>query len=105
MPYLYGHGVRLGRVAYDDSDIPVPSSPEMPAIGAVHTHVLLELDDYLGSTSIVVGNSHSDLPAGARLGSFAAPVAVDDGEAAIGEGTERTVDTPAALVLAGPVRV
>jgi RHS repeat-associated protein len=51
--YLLAHGVRLGRVAHADADLPSLTS------GA--THVFLELMDHLGSTGIVIDRDTSEL--------------------------------------------
>jgi RHS repeat-associated protein len=53
VPYLYAHGVRLARVAWDESDVPTLSGGQ--------THVLFELGDYLGSTSVVLDQATSEL--------------------------------------------
>ncbi len=42
-PYLFAHGVRLARVAYEPADV--------PNIGGARLHVVLALTDHLGSTS------------------------------------------------------
>jgi RHS repeat-associated protein len=53
VPYLFAHGVRLGRVAYAEED------PHSATSGA--THVFLELMDHLGSTAIVIDRDTSEL--------------------------------------------
>lgn len=56
--YLFAHGVRLGRVAYD-------AGLGLPAFGAITTypqqHVLINLDDTLGSTAIVIDRETGEL--------------------------------------------
>jgi RHS repeat-associated protein len=51
--YLSAHGVRLGRLVYDEAAI--------PTLGAAKLHVFFELGDYLGSTSIVIDKATSEL--------------------------------------------
>ena len=53
VPYLFAQGVRLGRVAYAEEDLPAVTS------GA--EHVFLELMDHLGSTGIVIDRDTSEL--------------------------------------------
>jgi RHS repeat-associated protein len=53
VPYLYAHGVRLARVAWDE--------PDVPTVGGAQTHVLLELGDHLGSTSVVLDKATGEL--------------------------------------------
>jgi len=55
VPYLFARGVRIARVAYEDSDVP------SIAISNPRLHVLFELGDHLGSTSTVVDKSTSEL--------------------------------------------
>ncbi len=50
--YLAAHGERLARVEYDVSD---------PAIGSVAVHVLLEMQDHLGSTGTVIDMATGEL--------------------------------------------
>jgi RHS repeat-associated protein len=52
VPYLFAHGVRLARVHFE---------PGVPATGAAPLHVLFELPDHLGSTSIVVDQATSEV--------------------------------------------
>jgi len=52
VPYLAAHGERLARVEYDTSD---------PAIGSSAVHVMLEMQDHLGSTGIVVDLATGEL--------------------------------------------
>lgn len=53
VPYLFANGVRLARVAWEDLDV--------PSIGQSHLHVLFELGDHLGSTSVVLDRATSEL--------------------------------------------
>jgi hypothetical protein len=53
VPYLYAHGVRLARVAWNQ--------PELPVVGGKQTHVFLELGDHLGSTSVVLDQATGEL--------------------------------------------
>jgi len=53
VPYLYAHGVRLARVAWEE--------PDVPMVGGAQTHVLLELGDHLGSTSVVLDHATGEL--------------------------------------------
>jgi RHS repeat-associated protein len=53
VPYLFSHGVRVARVHYAAVDVPNASSGQI--------HVLLELEDYLGSTSTVLDRDTSEL--------------------------------------------
>lgn len=53
VPYLTAHGVRLARVHYAEELIPAPIGQSL--------HVLLEMPDHLGSTSIVVDQASSEL--------------------------------------------
>ncbi|MBK8997997.1 MAG: RHS repeat-associated core domain-containing protein [Myxococcales bacterium] len=53
VPYLYAHGVRLARVAWNQ--------PELPTVGGKQLHVLLELGDHLGSTSVVLDQATGEL--------------------------------------------
>ncbi len=46
VPYLFAHGMRLARVAWDELDVPI--------VGGAQTHVFFELGDHLGSTSVVL---------------------------------------------------
>jgi RHS repeat-associated protein len=52
VPYLAAHGERLARVEYDASD---------PSIGSSAVHVLLEMEDHLGSTGIVIDKATGEL--------------------------------------------
>jgi RHS repeat-associated protein len=52
VPYLFVNGVRVGRVHYNDAS---------PELAANETHVLLELGDHLGSTSIVIDKVTGEL--------------------------------------------
>ncbi len=51
--YLYAHGERLGRLYYANNDVPTLTSGNL--------HVLLELQDHLGSSSRVVDLATSEL--------------------------------------------
>jgi hypothetical protein len=51
--YLSAHGVRLARVHYAEETLPAPSGQSL--------HVLLEMPDHLGSTSIVVDGATSEV--------------------------------------------
>jgi RHS repeat-associated protein len=51
--YLFGHGVRLARLHY--------ALASEPSLASGKLHVLLELPDHLGSTSIVVDRDTSEL--------------------------------------------
>ncbi len=51
--YLSAHGVRLGRLEYEEQ--------ATPTIGAAKLHVFLELGDHLGSTSTVIDKVTSEL--------------------------------------------
>ena len=51
--FLFAHGVRLARVAWDQ--------PDVPTIGGAETHVFLELGDHLGSTSVVLDKASGEL--------------------------------------------
>ncbi|MBI3202989.1 MAG: hypothetical protein HYZ29_15730, partial [Myxococcales bacterium] len=53
VPYLFANGVRLARVAWEDLDV--------PHIGQTHLHVLFELGDHLGSTTVVLDKATSEL--------------------------------------------
>jgi RHS repeat-associated protein len=53
VPYLFGHGIRLGRVHYASNDL--------PRLQSGGTHVLLELADHLGSSSIVIDRDTGEL--------------------------------------------
>ncbi|RYG65072.1 RHS repeat-associated core domain-containing protein, partial [bacterium] len=53
VPYLFAHGVRLGRVAYGATDL--------PSLASGRRRVFLTLPDVLGSTSIVVDKETSEL--------------------------------------------
>ncbi len=53
VPYLFANGVRLARVAWEDLDV--------PSIGQSRLHVLFELGDHLGSTSVVLDRATSEL--------------------------------------------
>jgi RHS repeat-associated protein len=53
VPYVFASGVRLGRIAYAGEDYPSLTS------GA--SHLLLELTDSLGSTSLVIDRDTSEL--------------------------------------------
>jgi len=52
--YLNGGAVRLARVVWEPSD-------KVPTVGASQTHVLLELGDHLGSTSVVLDHATGEL--------------------------------------------
>ena len=53
VPYLFAHGVRLARVAMQIEDV--------PSVTSGRQHVLLQLPDYLGSTSTVIDKDTSEL--------------------------------------------
>src|SRR6185369_3243157 len=55
VPYLVAHGVRLARLHYEQ-----PSLGE-PRVGGKALHVLFELGDHLGSTSVVLDKETSEL--------------------------------------------
>ena len=55
VPYLVAHGVRLARLHYEQ-----PSIGE-PRVGGKALHVLFELGDHLGSTSVVLEKETSEL--------------------------------------------
>jgi RHS repeat-associated protein len=55
VPYLVAHGVRLARVHYE-----VATKGE-PRVGTAGLHVLFELGDHLGSTSVVLDKATSEL--------------------------------------------
>ena len=65
VPYLYVHGVRLARVAWDELDV--------PTVGGAQTHVLLELGDHLGSTSVVLDLKTSELVERATYQAYGGP--------------------------------
>ncbi|MCC6903010.1 MAG: hypothetical protein IT377_28835, partial [Polyangiaceae bacterium] len=51
--FLFGHGVRLARLAWDE--------PDVPTVGGAQMHVLIELGDHLGSTSVVLDKATGEL--------------------------------------------
>jgi RHS repeat-associated protein len=53
VPHILAQRVRLGRVAYQDTDV--------PSIGTARLHVFLELSDHLGSTSVVLDKHTGEL--------------------------------------------
>jgi RHS repeat-associated protein len=53
VPYLYAHGVRLGRVHY--------ASESAPTLASGQRHVFLDLPDHLGSSSIVIDRATGEL--------------------------------------------
>ncbi len=53
VPYLFANGVRLARLHYATSDVPTLTSGNL--------HVLLELQDQLGSTTIVLDQATGEL--------------------------------------------
>ena len=55
VPYLVAHGVRLARLHYE------PPSIGEPRVGGKALHVLFELGDHLGSTSVVLDKETSEL--------------------------------------------
>jgi RHS repeat-associated protein len=60
IPYLFANGVRLARVVWHDA----PGDEEMPVPNAAPVtgqHVLFELGDHLGSTSVVLDMATSEL--------------------------------------------
>jgi len=56
VPYLFAHGVRLARIAYEPSD-----TPSIPTLSTPRLHVFIQLADHLGSTDIVVDKDTSEL--------------------------------------------
>jgi RHS repeat-associated protein len=56
VPYLFGHGVRLARVVYEQSN---DGEPRLASSG--RQHVFFELGDHLGSTSVVIDKATSEL--------------------------------------------
>ena len=55
--YLFAHGVRLARVAYDNG----AGMPAFSAAPAPQQHVLINLDDTLGSTALVIDQATGEL--------------------------------------------
>jgi RHS repeat-associated protein len=53
VPYLMAHGARLGRVAWEPSQVPILSPGR--------THVFLELGDRMGSTAVVLDKATGEL--------------------------------------------
>jgi RHS repeat-associated protein len=51
--YLFAHGVRVGRLHYSEDSLPTLTSGKL--------HVLLELPDHLGSSSIVIDKGTGEL--------------------------------------------
>jgi RHS repeat-associated protein len=51
--YLSAHGVKLARLHYAEGDL--------PSLSSGHLHVLLEMPDHLGSSSIVIDRETSEL--------------------------------------------
>jgi RHS repeat-associated protein len=56
VPYLFGHGVRLARVVYEQVN---DGEPRVTSSGRLH--VFFELGDHLGSTSVVLDKETSEL--------------------------------------------
>ncbi len=56
VPYLFAHGVRLARLAWEDSD-----APSIPTLTNPRLHVFFELGDHLGSSSTVLDKDTSEL--------------------------------------------
>jgi RHS repeat-associated protein len=56
VPYLFGHGVRLARVVFEQVD---DGEPRVTSSG--RQHVFFELGDHLGSTSVVLDKETSEL--------------------------------------------
>jgi RHS repeat-associated protein len=56
VPYLFGHGVRLARVVYEQTN---DGEPRLASSG--RQHVFFELGDHLGSTSVVLDKATSEL--------------------------------------------
>jgi RHS repeat-associated protein len=56
VPYLFGHGVRLARVVYEQVN---DGEPRLTSGG--RQHVFFELGDHLGSTSVVLDKETSEL--------------------------------------------
>jgi len=55
VPYLTTHGARLARTAYEQPAFPLPRVDQGPL------HVVLELGDHLGSTSLAIDQRTSEL--------------------------------------------
>jgi RHS repeat-associated protein len=55
--YLFAHGVRLARVAYDN----LGGMPTFTSVSEPQQHVLINLDDMLGSTAIVIDRATGEL--------------------------------------------
>jgi RHS repeat-associated protein len=53
VPYLFSRGVRVARVVYEDATV--------PSIAGARMHVFLELDDHLGSASVVLDKATGEL--------------------------------------------
>jgi hypothetical protein len=51
--YLFAHGVRVGRLHHSEDSLPTLTSGKL--------HVLLELPDHLGSSSIVIDKGTGEL--------------------------------------------
>jgi RHS repeat-associated protein len=58
VPYLFANGTRLARVVWHES---AAGTPQMPSLSGARQHVLLELDDHLGSTSVVLDHETGEL--------------------------------------------
>jgi RHS repeat-associated protein len=56
VPYLFGHGVRLARVVYEQVN---DGEPRVTSAG--RQHVFFELGDHLGSTSVVLDKETGEL--------------------------------------------
>ncbi|MBK7401600.1 MAG: RHS repeat-associated core domain-containing protein [Myxococcales bacterium] len=56
VPYLFAHGVRIARLAWEDSDV-----PSIPMLTSPQLHVFFELGDHLGSSSTVLDKDTSEL--------------------------------------------
>jgi RHS repeat-associated protein len=65
VPYLFAHGVRLGRVEQTTED-------DLPSLTSGATHVFLELMDHLGSTGLVVDMETSELVEAATYQAYGA---------------------------------
>jgi RHS repeat-associated protein len=63
VPYLLAHGVRLGRVVWEPAakNVPEYAADGFPNPPAGKLHVFFELGDHLGSTSLAVDKSTSEL--------------------------------------------
>jgi RHS repeat-associated protein len=65
VPYLFAHDKRIARVHFSATDVPTASSGQI--------HVLLELADYLGSSSSVIDRETSELVERSTYTPYGAP--------------------------------